>query len=263
MAKQPAQSSGKSDFLNAFKKSPQLTKALEAMRKAKDPNARPEIEDGSYVANIKSVTFSQRNGIPNVRLNFVVAEGPYKGTPLNRRYDFGVTSKEANVTVEEVFDRIGVDLIRLGVDPDNIDARNPETLIAAFEAVAEAELIVRIGVKTSVKGYVNVYVNGLAEGSPTIGKQDDEEEDESEDDSDADSDADADDEGDVDDEGETSDADAVEKGDTVNCTLPGTRRKVECVVVEVNAEDGTCDLRGPDKKVHKDIPLTDVELVFE
>jgi hypothetical protein len=259
MAKQPAQSNGKSEFLNAFKKSPQLTKALEAMRSAKDPNARPDIEDGTYVAEIKSIVFSQRDGIPNVRLNLIISEGPYKGTPLSRRYDFGIANKGVQITLEEVFDRIGVDLIRMGVNPSDIDARNPETLIEAFESLSEQELVLRINVKTNVKGYVNVYINGLAEGQnkPKDEVEDDADSDADEDDQEADSDADTDD---AEDENEEP---SVEKGDTVTCVLPGTRRKVECVVVEVNEEDGTCDLKGPDKKVHTDIPLSDVELVFE
>ena len=142
---------GKSTFLEAFKKSPTLVKGLKALVDAKDQNAKPDIADGTYGARVVDVKFGAYNGVPNARLFFKIDKGPYRDVTLQKRYDFGKTKPDSPVSIEDIFERIGVDLERMGADRSSTD---PADLLESFEDLKERKPLVQINVKNN-----NNYLN--------------------------------------------------------------------------------------------------------
>ena len=269
---QPQFESGKSAFQAAFKKSPKLLKHLEALKNAKDPRAKPDMPAGDYVLRVQTVVFSQRNDIPRARVNFVVDEGPYKGSLVNKDYDFGSTA--GNIPEEEIFARIGVDLTRMGESPKDIT--DPESLAEAFEALGVSKPRIAAKIDFSASGYVRVWPNRIAVApvagvpvqtpvrmprttrapkveAPKVEEVASEVPDDQDDQEGQDGVADP----------VISDQDAVEKGDKVLVKVEGHRRRVECVVVSSDATLETCAVRAPNGSVYGDIPWSEVQFVFQ
>lgn len=255
---------GKSSFLAAFKKSPKLAQKLKHVTDARDPNAKPEIDDGTYATKISEVRFGEYNGIPNVRVYFVVTKGPAKGVILNRRYDFGKTSPNGP-DEDEILARIGVDLERMGVEHDD---PTPEGMAAAFDQLASEKPEIQVNVKTSAKGYVNVYVNRRLE---PVTEEEAEPEDEN---APADPEEQAaidEDEGAGDDEGEGDEGTVeddneipVEVADLVKYTPPGSKKPIRCEVVKSDVKAKICFLKSEDgTKNFKAVPWSSVAFVME
>ena len=258
---------GKSSFLAAFKKSPKLAQKLKHVTDAKDPNAKPEIDDGTYATKISEVRFGEYNGIPNVRVYFVVSKGPAKGTILNRRYDFGKTSPNGP-DEDEILARIGVDLERMGSPAEE---PTPEGMAAAFDQLASEKPEIQVNVKTSASGYVNVYVNRLLEpvaaeeGEPEDeNAPDDPEEQAAIDEDEGDGDGDDGDDGSETEGAEDDNEIQVEVEDLVKYTPPGSRKSVKCEVVKTDVKSKVCFLKTEDgTKTFKAVPWSSVEFVME
>lgn len=261
-----ADNSGKSQFLAAFNKSDKLKKALGALKNARNPNERPDIPEGNYVAAVRGGTFSQKEGIPRVSMNIQIVRGPQKGTPLQKRYDFGIVSDKVTMTEEQIFERIGQDLIQMGQTLKN---DTPAALVAAFEKLFEEKPEIKIAIKFGRSGFMNIYVNGLAEQEE---KPEDEEEegggddsdaetegDEEEDDSDDEADSDA--EADEDDEDDSDDEQPIQVKDRVLYKPKGAKQPDTFSVTASDPAKRTCSLRhAKTNVVHKGVSWDDVAL---
>ena len=253
---------GKSSFLAAFKKSPKLAQKLKHVTDAKDPNAKPEIDDGTYATKISDVRFADYNGVPQAKVFFVVTKGPAKGVILNRKYDFGKTSPNGP-DEEEILTRIGVDLERMGSKPE---APTGEAMLDAFSQLASEKPEIQVNVKTSASGYVNVYVNRRLE---PVAAEEGEPEDENAPDDPEEQAAIDEDEGDDDEGSETEGPEddneiPVEVEDLVKYTPPGSKKSVKCEVVKTDVKSKVCFLKTEDgTKTFKAVPWSSVEFVME
>lgn len=239
---------GKSTFLEAFKKSPTLVKGLKALVDAKDQNAKPDIADGTYGARVVDVKFGAYNGVPNARLFFKIDKGPYRDLTLSKRYDFGKTKVDSDISVEEIFERIGVDLERMGADRSSTD---PADLLESFEDLKERKPLVQINVRNKTS-YVNVYVNRLLESgrveeeepaSPPPASAEEEESAE---------------------EGSEEDAEqtSVEVGDVVTYTPPGQKKPREFQVTMTKPALKVCNLKDEKGATFAAVPWSDVAFVL-
>lgn len=250
---------GRSTFLEAFKKSPALVKGLKSLVDAKDQNAKPDIADGTYGARVVDVKFGAYNGVPNARLFFKIDKGPYRDVTLQKRYDFGKTKPDSPVSIEEVFERIGIDLERMGADRSSTD---PADLLESFEDLKERKPLVQINVKNN-NNYLNVYVNRLLESgrveeeesaSHPSASSDEEESEESEE------------EGSEDESGESSEDEeqvSVEVGDVVTYTPPGQKKPREFQVTMTQPALKVCNLKDGKGATFAAVPWSDVTFVLE
>ena len=262
-----ADNSGKSKFLAAFNKSDKLKKALGALKNARNPNERPDIPEGNYVAVVRGGAFSEKEGIPRVSLNLQVSRGPkgIAGTPLQKRYDFGVVSDKVTMTEEQIFERIGQDLIQMGQTLKN---DTPAALVAAFEKLFEEKPEIKIAIKFGRSGFMNIYVNGLAEQKEK--PEDDEEEDDSnaeaesdgeEDEADDDGDEDASDDEADDEEDDSDDDQPIQVKDRVLYKPKGAKQPDTFSVTASDPAKRVCSLRhAKTNVVHKGVSWDDVAL---
>lgn len=246
---------GKSTFLEAFKKSPTLVKGLKALVDAKDQNAKPDIADGTYGARVVDVKFGAYNGVPNARLFFKIDKGPYRDVTLQKRYDFGKTKPDSPVSIEEIFERIGVDLERMGADRSSTD---PADLLESFEDLKERKPLVQINVKNN-NNYLNVYVNRLLESGRV-----EEEESASPPSAIAEEEEPAE-EGSEDESGESSEDEeqvSVEVGDVVTYTPPGQKKPREFQVTMTKPALKVCNLKDEKGATFAAVPWSDVTFVL-
>ena len=214
---------GKSEFLAAFKKSPNLAKGLKQLANAKDPNAVPDIPDGVYVARINGIKFGAYNSVPNARIGFKIDKGPQKDVVVTKRYDFGKTRPDSTLSEEEIFNQIGIDLQRMGI---NKVKPEPESLAAAFEDLASNSPLIQINVSSKKSGngktYLNVYPNKVVEAATAEKTEEAESEDAEE-------------------EVDTEEV-PVEKGDCVLYQPPGGSKESYQVVLS-NPQKRVCSIR--------------------
>lgn len=243
---------GRSSFLEAFKKSPGLAKGLKTLKNAKDENAKPDIVDGTYTARISDVKFGASNGVPYARVYFKIDKGPYRDTVVQRKYDFGKTKPDSPTTEEEIFNRIGVDLERMGAERSD----DPQTLLESFEDLKNYPPLLQINVRNSPTGnYLNVYVNRLLEAAQR-------EEEAPADEAEAGDDS-------VGDEAEGSESEegdgevAVEVQDIVNYKPPKARASVQCVVLMSNADTEVCNLKDEKGNIYSSVPWSEVTFVLQ
>ena len=256
---------GRSDLLSSFKTSPKLLKAVKGMKDAKDPNARPDIPDGNFVAKFHSLTPGARKGIPSLRLRFTVSRGPYTGTLLSKTYDLGITKpdpkrseEEETEFVDSILGRCAIDLSRMGAKT-SIDS--PENLLKAVDEVNAIAPTMDITVKSGATGYLNVYVNRVVKDESPAPVLD---EDEGEEDDDALEVVVGDD--DDDDKPETDDSETVppvEVGDVVRYKPKGAKQPVKFEVTKSDSEKRICTLKDSSGGLVKGVSWDKVGFVFD
>lgn len=309
MAKKPAAKtgkqaqgvSGKSSFLQSFKKSPKLLKGLkERLAKAKDDNEAPDIPAGSYIGKLTKIIPSSQNGVPVVRGIFTVSRGPHKGIALSKRWEFGVTNPEQykknnpdgdiDEFTNSLLDRHGVDLKRMGQPVSSVE--DPEELLSGFEAAVASGAEYRISFRPN-GNYYRVYVNGLVEDAKKGGKSVEEEEEEeetseeeetteeeeetseteeeeteeSEETSEEESEEEAEEESSEEEEAPEEEEEAeqpVEKGDKVKYKAKGAKKAEEYGVLKSDAKKKICTLKHlKTKATVENVPWDKVEFVLE
>lgn len=256
---------GKSAFLNAFKKSPKLAQGLKHVSEAKDPN-NIKIDDGTYAALVCNCVFGEYKGVPTVRLYFKVSGGPFKGTLLNKRYEFGKVS-DSSIDEDELLNRIGVDLARLG--KENVPPQ-PAAMAEAFEEIASEGSEVQLGVKT-VNGFVRVYVNKLLkQGTGTTAQTeadagDDGQGDGTDDQHDDQNDGQDDQQANADDGSSSGDDDPpVEVEDLVRYTPKGAKKPVKCEVTKSDPRKQLCELKQVNgNQTFSKVPWDHVQFVMQ
>ena len=238
------------DFVGFFKNDPKALSNLKKMKDAQNPNEKPDIADGTYVARL-TATQTQFNKVPRIILSFVVHRGAYEGTALRKEYMLGQISSKSTMTDEEIFNLCAVDMVTLGVDHDCFS--DGEKFKEGIAELGKRKPLVRIGVKTNANGYLKIYVNGVVD----------------EDDSDTDDQEDAEDQedsGEEDQDSEGSDGtdeapdNPVEVGDRVRFQPKGGR-KATYSVTKSDEDDRICDLKDVTGKVVKNVPWSDIEFV--
>lgn len=265
---------GTSDFLATFKTSPKLLKKAKAMKDAKDPNARPEIPDGNYVAKFTSATLGSRKGVPNVRIRFTVSRGPFTGTLLSTTFDLGITKvdpkkseEENDEFLESILNRFAVAMQRMGV---KTKMDGPDTIVEAVKEVNSLSPTMDVTVKTGSTGYLTVYINRKV--ADEASKVEDEVETEDDDALEVVKDEDEGGEDDgtdtpssegVDEDDDSPGVPPVEVDDVVWYKPKGAKKKVKFKVIKTDPDARVCSLKNEEGGVVKGVSWDAVQFVFD
>jgi hypothetical protein len=160
------------------------------------------------------------------------------------------------VSIEEIFERIGVDLERMGADRSSTD---PADLLESFEDLKERKPLVQINVKNN-NNYLNVYVNRLLE-SGRVGEEEPASPPPA-----STEEAEPTEEGSEDASEESSEGEeevSVEVGDVVTYTPPGQKKPREFQVTMTKPVMRVCNLKDDKGATFAAVPWSAITFVLE
>ena len=163
-ASRPAPTGKASGFASAAEKD---AKAVAAAQQAKDNRGgTPDIPKGVYNCQLSKATASvSAKGVPMFAMNFIVKDGPHKGTSIRRSDWLG---DHENYPVEQRWEELYVQFQRLGYDTSSMTAEDVEELAAILSEKKPEAQVYYSGLQPNKKDptkepNANVSVNKLIE----------------------------------------------------------------------------------------------------